>query len=72
MTSCGGCLTHKVQQMSETILCQYTKYNKTGSCPCTICLVKSMCENGCETRDKWLNKLNRDSKCRKIKNQPRM
>ena len=42
---CKGCLTNEYcDDYGNDIL---TKYNSEGGCPCTLCIVKPMCEQIC-------------------------
>ncbi len=41
--NCNGC----------HLECQTPAGNKDGSCPCTNCLVKMMCDDPCESWEKW-------------------
>ena len=55
---CKGCVLIKLSEG-----CELQKYNlgetngasgnEIGKCPCTECLVKSMCKDGCNEYFKW-------------------
>jgi hypothetical protein len=50
---CKGCLTLRYRgRISRTeIDCTYVVYNGEGKCPCTLCVVKCMCDQGCPPFD---------------------
>ena len=33
--------------------CPFVNYNKHNECPCTVCLIKTMCKKPCEAFDKF-------------------
>ena len=33
--------------------CEFTTYNEDGSCPCTRCIVKTMCDVACDDYVNW-------------------
>jgi hypothetical protein len=41
--NCNGCGTE----------CEMIEFNKNRSCPCTQCLVKTMCHDMCEEWGEW-------------------
>jgi len=49
MKCCDGCLTYFDGG------CAYTKYNGTGECPCTPCVIKIMCEKICDPFRDYMN-----------------
>ena len=50
--TCKGCRSLNYEGL---IVCKRGKYNHLGKCPCTICLVKSMCINGCKKYTTFYN-----------------
>lgn len=49
---CNGCLTLKyLTRIGPATNCVYTIYNEHGQCPCSICIVKCMCDQGCPVFD---------------------
>jgi len=51
---CFGCLTYKDD---DGDYCEYCVHNNVseGLCPCSICIVKTMCNEGCDDFGKWTN-----------------
>jgi len=48
--NCKGCGTLKDVNGE----CHYALGNSDGKCPCTTCIVKSMCEQSCEDFEKFI------------------
>jgi len=46
---CEGCCVRHLQGED----CDFIKNNTNGSCPCTICVVKTMCQDWCESFVEW-------------------
>ena len=49
--NCKGCPTYKFHSgdfQASNIECLLSFFNKYGDCPCTICLVKPVCEESCD------------------------
>jgi hypothetical protein len=44
---CDGCLTF------GGFGCKHSKFNKTGQCPCTNCILKMVCDSPCIKFDLW-------------------
>jgi len=44
---CFGCIS-----LTEPGHCD--KYNMEGACPCTLCVIKTMCSNVCNDYEKWV------------------
>jgi len=49
-----GCSWKYVDKLYE-IHCGYIETNHDNTCPCEICLVKSMCHDVCDEWDDWRN-----------------
>ena len=49
---CKGCITP--DDGPDFDGCPYTEYNIEGACPCTICVVKTMCGDPCPEYEKWI------------------
>ena len=55
---CRGCAILCDEKHPEDISdqnCCYSKFNMEGDCPCTNCLVKVTCRNGCAGYDLWID-----------------
>lgn len=52
MNHCKGCLTYIEgdEDDPDAIYCSKVEKNHDGSCPCTLCIIKSMCMETCDTR----------------------
>ena len=51
MVYCEGCLTQNAcydRGGNPIVRCELIKYNSEGECPCTLCIVKPMCEQVCD------------------------
>ena len=48
---CKGCITDHYE--TGTHHCYWDYYNKDGTCPCSNCLVKMMCNEACDEFEKW-------------------
>ncbi len=48
---CRGCQAFHV-------LCNMTKYNSKGKCPCSQCIVKAMCDKYCSIWVDWEKNFN--------------
>ena len=60
---CEGCYTHeRYKKYSD----QYNSISKDLICPCSICLVKPVCDNSCEKLIKYEGKLYNKGKRRVI------
>ena len=35
--------------------CSFINHNRDGTCPCTECVVKTMCLVSCDSYDEWTN-----------------
>ncbi len=46
--NCNGC-----DLPDDVEICDFFKDNFNGSCPCTCCLVKTMCNRACDDNYKW-------------------
>ncbi len=46
---CKGCLSAEVD-------CYYSTHAETFKCPCIICIIKIVCERGCEEFGKFRDK----------------
>lgn len=45
---CNGCCTLTYLNRFDTeTRCTYVDYNNKGQCPCTLCVVKMMCDQHC-------------------------
>lgn len=53
MSNCEGCTTHKV---GEHFNCSFIADNEDGSCPCTKCIVKVICDEPCDDFEEWVDK----------------
>lgn len=54
-TICKGCHTF-IQKNNGPEKCQIPPINEHGEhCPCSICMVKMMCENSCESLHNYQN-----------------
>ena len=53
---CEGCITLK-DPYGKGISCYWYSYNKDGSCPCTNCLIKMICDLFCDNFGKWTEKM---------------
>ncbi len=51
MSNCEGCNTR--EGPGDYFDCSYIANNKDGSCPCTECIVKAMCDIPCDDYEKW-------------------
>jgi len=47
-SNCGGCIDYERYHLT----CQ--KDNRDGNCPCTLCIVKSMCKEYCDDYFEWI------------------
>ncbi len=56
ISNCDGCFT--LINLNGYLSCSYFFNNKDGSCPCTNCLVKVICEEACSNYKKWGVKMN--------------
>jgi hypothetical protein len=56
MDNCDGCRLHGIDYYDQ-ITC--LPHNKDGSCPCSFCLVKIMCDDFCDKADDWWNNIER-------------
>lgn len=61
---CNGCftLTYFARVGRQATDCTYAVYNTFGQCPCTVCIVKCMCDKGCPDFDlfeKYIDDLKR-------------
>jgi hypothetical protein len=45
-THCTGCHSYSSKPGSACIL---IKHNQKGKCPCTLCIVKTMCDDACQS-----------------------
>jgi len=45
--SCNGCSMLAIEYNGDLLYCDYIDNNIDGICPCTECIVKVMCQNGC-------------------------
>ncbi len=50
---CEGCSHYRAYRNKASCV----DYNKDGSCPCTICIVKLMCNNTCDNWETWYDSL---------------
>jgi len=48
---CKGCAELKLKQEGDPASC--TNQNKDSSCICANCIIKMICENGCQEFDDW-------------------
>jgi len=44
---CYGCSVYTIEYNGDLLYCDYIDRNIDGMCPCTKCVVKMMCINGC-------------------------
>jgi hypothetical protein len=44
-------------RIGSDVDCPYVKQNEKGKCPCTLCIVKCMCEEGCPSFDVFKGKI---------------
>ena len=44
---CEGCATSTEDQ------CDMSNINKEGECPCTECIIKMICRQGCNGYNEW-------------------
>lgn len=53
---CKGCCYVKLKSEWK---CDFTRLKQASNCPCSICLIKAMCNNksGCELRKKYRRKV---------------
>ena len=49
-SNCNGC------SLSNNVESVCIPYNEDASCPCTLCIVKTMCNDFCDLADNWWNK----------------
>jgi hypothetical protein len=49
--TCKGCITHDDELADYK--CYWDSHNKDGSCPCSKCLVKVMCNVACDVFEEW-------------------
>jgi len=58
MHNCEGCTTRKnigsPKYLAFTKACPYIERNNNGACPCTKCIVKTMCRQRCEPFDVFI------------------
>lgn len=48
MNYCEGCFSYIYStDTGEMLCCMFKVFNDEGQCPCTLCVVKMMCENAC-------------------------
>lgn len=52
---CEGCYSYSMNQHYDNDVCSFEQFNENGECPCTECLIKMMCSNGCEEYLGWSN-----------------
>jgi len=56
---CKGCYTLSyVYLYGPKLECTYVRYNKDGQCPCTKCIVKMICQQGCPEYDTYKRRFN--------------
>jgi len=52
MNNCKGCTTREnigsPKYLAFGAACPYIERNKDGACPCTKCIVKTMCHECCD------------------------
>ncbi len=53
--NCKGCRTLISIEKLNHDCCYYT-YNENGDCPCTLCVIKAMCDKACDNYDEWTKK----------------
>ena len=51
--------------------CGFKEDNINGSCPCTYCIVKTMCGNSCLEWDKWNSKTSKVIQIRRYQSEYR-
>lgn len=47
---CDGCL---IKNIAGTESCKYEHLNMLGKCPCSNCILKMMCLEGCDERQQF-------------------
>jgi len=47
--NCSGCFSHiyYANNSDKISHCSFREYNDKGRCPCTLCIVKCMCQRAC-------------------------
>jgi len=56
---CKGCATY-ISEDLDYVLCSRSSDNEDGNCPCSKCIVKSMCEEVCPPFNRWVYILDKD------------
>ena len=51
---CKGCT---INPESSPLECLVDKSNENGECPCSICLIKMVCAEECDTYQEYQNKI---------------
>ena len=46
---CDGCMSLVHNDILD--ICGFCNYNQNGECPCTLCVVKVMCDTSCDVFD---------------------
>ena len=50
---CKGCATYYGPHGRGD--CNFIKFNQEGACPCSLCIVKTMCVDQCDKYRVWVN-----------------
>ena len=58
--NCKGCIEFQSSEYSSR--CLLIDSNKHNNCPCTFCLIKSMCQEPCEDYNDFMMKCIENSK----------
>jgi len=49
VNNCRGCRTYMLTLSdSSMVRCRYLRFNYVAKCPCTNCIVKTMCDVDCD------------------------
>lgn len=54
---CTGCFSLNRIRSSARLPCIYVERNSKGECPCTLCIVKCMCDEGCPKFDIYVRRM---------------
>lgn len=50
MNHCKGCRSYA---SPGHLPCTWKTYNESGKCPCSLCIIKGMCNDSCDPYEVW-------------------
>ena len=59
LNHCKGCLTYKSEDLND-VFCSRISDNEDGNCPCSKCIIKSMCDEVCPQFNRWVSILDKE------------